>query len=178
METIPPGEILSSKKIVLPQLPRLRRLPRIDVLRNANKTTLKNQPWTLGLVEALGLVDIITKQKLDTKNRAALTLLDSNFEIGLKEFIVNRTDLYPANIYNDAKIAAIFKSRHQVINEVKPHVAFPAHLLGKVNYYYNLRNKLIHERATVGITDAQVDDYRKTIEKVLKILFKLRFPAQ
>lgn len=178
METIPPDEILSAKKIVLPKLPRTRQLPRIEVLKDVNKTILKNQPWTLGLVEALGLVDLITKQKLDTKNRAALILLDSNFEIGLKEFIVNRTDLFPPHVYNDAKIAGIFKARHQVINEVKAHVAFPATLLSKVNHFYNLRNKLIHERATVGITNAQVDDCRKTVEQVLKMLFKLKFPAQ
>lgn len=176
MESISPGDILSNRKIVLPKLPRVRKLPRIEVLKEANKTVLQNQPWTLGLVEALGLVDIITRQSLDTRNRAALILLDSNFEIGLKEFIVNRTDLFPPQVYNDAKIATLFKARHQVINEVKAHVTLAPTLLSKVNHYYNLRNKLIHERATVGITDAQVDDYRKTIEQVLKLLFKLKFP--
>jgi hypothetical protein len=49
-------------------------------------------------------------------------------------------------------------------------------LLGKVQHYYGLRNKLIHERATVGITDAMVTDYRRTVELVLRKLFKLKFP--
>ena len=130
------------------------------------------------MVEAMGVVDLIIRQKLDTKNRVALILLDSNFEIALKEFIVNRTDLFPPHTYNDAKIVNLFKSRHAVINEVKAKVAFPPALLGKVQHYYNLRNKLVHERATVGITDAQVADYRKTIERVLGLLFKLRFAKE
>lgn len=83
-------------------------------------------------------------------------LLDSNFEIALKEFIVNRMDLFPPHIYNDAKIVALFKARHLVINEVKAHVNLSKTLLGKVWHYYNLRNKLVHERATVGITDSLV----------------------
>lgn len=177
MQTIPPAEILTSKRIVLPKLPRVRQLPYMDRLKDANKTVLGNMPWTVGLVEAMGLVDIIFKQNLDTRNRAALILLDSNFEIGLKEFIVNRTDLFPRHVYNDAKIAALFKARHQVIAEVNKHANFSATLLSKVNHYYGLRNKLIHERASVGITDAQVRDYRATIEQVLKKLFKLKFPS-
>ena len=59
---------------------------------------------------------------------------------------------------------------------MKAHVNLSQTLLQKVSYYYNLRNKLIHERATVGITDEQVTDYRRTVELVLKKLFKLQFP--
>jgi hypothetical protein len=64
-------------------------------LKERNKKILDNQPWTLGIIEAMGMLEIVIKQKFDTKNRVALILLDSNFEIALKEFIVNRTDLYP-----------------------------------------------------------------------------------
>jgi hypothetical protein len=173
---IPKEEVQSARKIVLPKLPRVRKLARADELKEANLRVLKAKPWTLGLVEALGMVDVLLKQSLDTKNRAALILLDSNFEIALKEFIVNRTDLFRPDVYNDSKIANIFKARHQVINEVKAHVDLPPPLLAKVNHYYNLRNKLVHERATVGITDTQIQDYRSTVEKVLSKLFGLKFP--
>lgn len=176
MEPIDPEEIASNRKIALPVLPRVRRPARIEVLKAANKSVVKRKPWTLGLVEAMGLVEIIIRQDLQTKNRAALILLDSNFEIALKEFIVNRTDLFKPHIYNDAYIAGLFKSRHKVIQEVTAHVTLSATLLGKVNHFYNLRNKLIHERASVGITDQQVEDYKGVIEKVLKKLFQLRFP--
>jgi hypothetical protein len=173
---IPGEEMLASRKIVLPPLPRVRKLARIDELKTTNSKVLKDKPWTLGLVEALGLVDVVMKQSLDTRNRAAMILLDSNFEIALKEFIVNRTDLFPPHVYNDSKISTIFKARHQVINEVKAHVTIDPVLLGKVSHYYNLRNKLVHERATVGITDNQIQDYRTTVEKILTKLFGLKFP--
>lgn len=175
IETIATEEILAGKKIVLPKLPRVRKLPKIDELKIKNKKILDEKPWTLGLVESMGLIEIITKQNLQTGNRAALILLDSNFEIGLKEFIVNRTDLFPPQNYNDTKIASIFKARHLVINEVKQHINFTQTTLDKVNHYYGLRNKLIHERATVGITDNQIADYQKTIEKILNLLFKIKF---
>ncbi|WNV10437.1 ATP-binding protein [Tardiphaga sp. 709] len=177
VQTIEPSEISIGRKITLPKLPRTRKPARIDALRSKNKAVLRQKPWTLGLIEAMGLVDLISKQKLDTKNRVALILLDSNFEIALKEFIVNRTDIFPPHVYNDAKIVQLFKARHSVINDVKQHVNLTPALLAKVQHYYNLRNKLVHERATVGITDAQVLDYRKTVEKVLRLLFNLKFPS-
>jgi len=132
-------------------------------------------PWTVGLVEAMAAVDMITRQRLDTRNRIALILLDSNYEIALKEFIVSRTDLFPPHTYTDAKIAQLFARRTDVINEVTRHVTIPAPLLAQARHYYNIRNKLIHERATVGITDADVESYRTTVQKVLRILFKLKF---
>jgi anti-sigma regulatory factor (Ser/Thr protein kinase) len=173
---IDPAEIETGKKITLPEIPRTRSPPRLVELKARNRTILQDQPWTLGLVEVMGLLEVIAKQKLDTKNRIALILLDSNFEIALKEFIVNRHDLFPPQVYTDAKIVALFKARHQVINEVRAHVKLSATLLTKVAHYYNLRNKLVHERATVGITDHQITDYRRTVELVLKKLFKLKFP--
>jgi hypothetical protein len=176
METISADEMLSDKKIILPTLPRVRKLPRSDEIRELNEATVQKKPWTRGLLDTLGLVEIIFKQKFETRNRAALILLDSNFEIALKEFIVNSPKNFPPQSYNDAKIAAIFKARHLVIKEVQPYAQFDQDLLDKVNYYYDLRNKLIHERATVGITNTQVEDYRDTIELVLERLFKLKFP--
>jgi hypothetical protein len=123
------------------------------------------------LVEAMGLVDIVLKQKAVTKTRTALILLDSNLEIALKEFIVHRTDLFPPHVYNDAKILQIFARRHLVINEVKAHVNFPATILGKINHYYGIRNKLIHERATVGSLPYGL---QKRIELVRALMAKPR----
>jgi len=166
-------QAIGKSRAVLPKLPEGRR-KHTDSLKDRNKTVISNAPWTLGLVEAMGLVDIIERQKLDTKNRAALILLDSNFEIAMKEFIVNRQDLYPAHIYNDAKILDIFKSRHKVINEVTPHVPQLSALLPKINHMYTLRNKLVHERATVGITDGQIVEFKKVVGQALKLLFGIK----
>jgi hypothetical protein len=166
-------QAIGKSRAIFPTLPEGRR-NQADTLKDRNKSVISKNPWTLGLIESMSLVEIIGRQKLDTKNRAALILLDSNFEIAMKEFIVNRTDLYPAHTYNDTKILNIFKSRHQVINEVTPHVPQLTALLPKINHMYNLRNKLVHERATVGITDGQIVEFRKIVGQALKLLFDIK----
>jgi hypothetical protein len=174
IQEVKPVDVTSKNPLILPPLPRVNK-SRVEQLTHRNRTQIQNQPWTLGLVEAMGAVEVIVRQRLETKNRIALILLDSNFEIALKEFIVHRNDLYPSREYNDAKIRELFSKRHLVINAVTSKVTIPKPLLDKVQHYYGLRNKLIHERATVGITDADIHNYRATIEKILTLLFQLKF---
>lgn len=115
-------------------------------------------------------------QRFDTRNRIALILLDSNFEIALKEFIVHRTDLFPTKTYTDAHIATLFAKRWEVVKAVRAAVpALPQADIDKANHFYLMRNKLIHERASTTVTDNDVESYRRTIQAVLKILFKLNF---
>lgn len=176
VKKVDPSEILSNKKKVLPKPPSSRNPSHIEDLRELNAKVMKDKPWTVGLVEAMGLVDLISRQKYITRNRAALILLDSNFEIALKEFIVSDKEKFPPHKYTDNYIANLFKQRSAVINEIQPHAKFPQKLLDKVNYYYVLRNNLIHQRATTQIVNEQVDDYRETIERVLRTLFGIKFP--
>ncbi len=172
-------DIKTGKKMVMPKLPRGQKLVYIQKLLEANKSNMKKAPYTTGLIEAMGLVEVVRKQKILTKNRAALILLDSNFEIALKEYIVSETTLFPPFEYTDKKITSLFKQRTSVINEVKRHVPqLTTELLKKVNHYYGLRNKLIHERTTIPISDQQIDDYEETIQKVLRLLFKIKFPKK
>jgi hypothetical protein len=70
MEVVDPGEI-DKGRIILPPLPKVNK-PKIEKLKAANKSVIKKQPWTLGLVEAYGAVDVIERQKFETKNRIAL----------------------------------------------------------------------------------------------------------
>lgn len=99
-------------------------------------------------------------------------MLDSNFEIALKEFVVHRTDLFPARTTD---ISQLFGRRSKVIAAVQPHVTVDAKLWAKAEHYYGLRNKLIHERATVEITDTDIANYRDTVEQILAALFDLDF---
>ena len=57
----------------------------VEHLKTVNEKILSNQPWTVGLVEAIAAIDVIGRQRFDTKNRIALLLLDSNLEISLKQ---------------------------------------------------------------------------------------------
>ncbi len=178
IQTVDPTDALSNKKKILPKLPSTRNPSHIEMLKERNARLLSDKPWTLGLIEAMGLADLIGRQKYETKNRIVLVLLDSNFEIALKEFIVHRKDLFPSHTYTNVKLAALFAQRTNVIKEVQAHVKFSKKLLDKVNHYYDLRNGLIHQRASVLVTDEQVEDYRKVIEQVLKKLFDVRFPVE
>jgi len=174
VQQIPAADITSGKKLVLPPLPRVQK-PYFEQLRANNKKQIEAKPWTLGLVEAVAAVDIIGRQRLTTANRIAMILLDSNFEIALKEFIVHRIDLFDPISYTDAKIAEIFKSRHKVIQTVTDKIPLRADLLERARHYYNVRNKLIHERATVGIASEDVENYRNVIQLMLTDLFGLEF---
>jgi hypothetical protein len=176
-ETIDSAIALSSKKKVFPKPPRSHSPSHIQALKERNKTLLNDEPWTLGLIEAMGVVELIGRQKYETRNRVALILLDSNFEIALKEFIVHRKDIFPSHKYNNTYLATLFGNRTNVIKEVQAHINFPTKLLSKVSHYYEIRNNLVHQRATVLITDEQVEDYKKTIERVLNKLFGVKFPV-
>jgi hypothetical protein len=165
---IDPAAAAQGKKLILPPLPKANK-PQVEHLKTKNKTQIKDQPWTLGLVEAIAAVELVSRQKqFSTRNRIALVLLDSNFEIALKEFIAHRDDLFP-----NANLKTLFEKRHYVIDAVTKKVTIPSILLHKAKHYYGLRNKLIHERASVDVTPEDIENYRETVQEVLKILFNL-----
>jgi hypothetical protein len=132
-------------------------------------------PWTLGLVESLAMVQVVERQRFQTKNRISLILLDSTFEIALKEFIVHRNDLFPPTQYDDAEIARLFARRHLVTNTILQKRPALKPLIDTANHYYLMRNKLVHERATVDVTDSDIKNYRMTVERLLHELFDLNF---
>jgi hypothetical protein len=153
----------------LPPLPRVRK-KHSERLKEDNEAIIRDQPWTLGLVEAVAAVEIISRQRLETKNRLALIVLDSNFEIALKEFVSHRKDLWPS-----PDLKTIFKTREAGVGAVCAKISIPQKLLDKASHYYQMRNKLIHERATVDITDTDVENYKDAVERILSILFGLTF---
>lgn len=178
MELIDTAAVLSTRKKILPKLPRSRSPSYIQVLKENNRKRIKDQPWILGLVETMGLLDLLKRQRAyTTRNRIALILLDSNFEIALKEFIVHRPDLFPPHKYTDKDLAELFKRRTNVIKAIQPHAKFPKKLLQKIQHYYGIRNVLVHERASVSISDEQVQDYREIVERVIAKLFGVVFSA-
>jgi DNA-binding MltR family transcriptional regulator len=71
------------------------------------------------------------------------------------------------------------KNRSAVHNEIKkyPKAAMKNSTWKKIEHYYQIRCKLVHEKATVGISDAQIEDFREVVESVLKKLYKLKFVA-
>ena len=168
---VPIPDFPTAKRSYLPTLPVAR--PRYgDLLKQANKSIVKNKPWTKGLYESVSAVDLIYKQRLDERNRICLILLDSTLEIAFKEYLVNDSGKY----YSNQKLLDLFSKRHEVHSEVKKTIILSEDLWKKIKYYYDLRCKLIHERTTISISDEQIEDFRKeVVEKVLKNLFGLKF---
>jgi len=169
-----PAENITGKHLVLPALPRVNK-PRAEKYKAINKTQLENMPWTLGLIESLAMVDVAERQRFETKNRISLILLDSTFEIALKEFIVNRQDLFPSNVYTDAEIQRLFSRRNLVTDLIVQKRPALKPLIDSANYFYIRRNKLIHERATVDVPNSDIRNYRQTVERLLNSLFDLNF---
>ncbi|MCK5342233.1 MAG: ATP-binding protein, partial [Candidatus Heimdallarchaeota archaeon] len=162
--------ISDTRKSYLPPLPK-SKLRYADKVKKVNNTIRKEKPWTTGLYESIIAVDLIFNKKLEQKNRVCLILLDSTLEIAFKEYLVSESEVF----YNDTKLLNLFKNRNDVHKAVQSHVSFDEKLWKKITYYYNLRNKLVHERATVGIDDSQIEDYRSVVENVLERLFNLNF---
>lgn len=173
--TVDPEELVSDGKIDLPSLPRVNKA-KVEKLKAANKRVIQDQPWTLGLIEAMAAIEMIVRQKYDTANRIALIILDSNFEIALKEFIVHSPGLFPPKTYNDAYIKSLFSNRTSVIDEIQKKKSLPTQALIRAKHYYMSRNKLIHERATVDVTDTDILNYKKAVQEILQVLFGVRFP--
>lgn len=158
------------KKSFLPPLPKSR--PRYgEIITQKNKRIAKRKPWTKGLYEGVIAADLISKQRLEQRNRIALIVLDSTLEIAFKEYLVNES----GTTYNDAKLLSIFSNRTSVQNEIKKYVKIKADTWKKIEHYYRLRNKLVHERVTVGVDDGQIQDFREVVETVLKKLYRLTF---
>ena len=159
-----------ARKSYLPPLPKSK--PRYgDLVKQANRKTVKEKPWVTGLYESIVAVDMIFNQKLEQKNRICLILLDSLLEIAFKEFLVNDS----GQTYNDVALLKLFGNRSDVQDEVKKYIVFDGGIWKKIDYYYRLRCKLVHERVTVQISDSEIEDYRDVVEKILKQLFQLRF---
>ena len=164
---IPVEQVTSSRKIVLPELPRVQK-PYAERVRAKNREQTTHLPWTIGLVESITAVDIILKQKLETKNRIALILLDSAFEIALKEYVVHHSDQFP-----NVNLKQLFDRRDQVVSAVFNVVTIDQRILGRLSHYKDLRNKLIHERATVDVTSEDISNLRGAVVAVLRLLFDL-----
>ena len=136
-----------------------------------NAPILAKKPWSEGLQDSIIAADMISKTTLSQKNRIALILIDSTLEIAYKEYLVNEKGI---------GIAAFSKlsNRADIQKEVLKHISVSAVTLKQIEYYYKLRNDLIHQRATPNINDDQVQKYRSVVEHLLKKMFGLKFDSE
>jgi Molecular chaperone, HSP90 family len=164
-KALKPG--LTGKEIVSLPVPRGRQKNYPERIVDQNEGIFRKKPWVRGLVEAVGIAEIIFRRRVSTKNRVALIVIDSTLEISLKEYLVHQSKKY----YSDAQIADLFKSRDKVLKEIDSLTRIPRRDLDLARHYANLRNKLIHERATVNIPDDDIVTYKKVADGIIIRLF-------
>ncbi len=136
----------------LPPLPKSR--PRLgDILAQKNRNVAQAKPWTKGLYEGVIAADLISKQRLEQRNRLSLIVLDSTLEIAFKEYLVNDSGAS----YTDSRLLSLFGNRGDVHKEIEKYIhSIGSDIWKKINYYYRLRCKLIHERTSVAVDDHEL----------------------
>ena len=150
-------------------LPRVRK-SYTEKVEDKNKTLAKKKPFVVGHYESIVAVDSLFHSHLKQKNRLCLILLDSDIEIALKDYLV-----YVKKIGID-KFESIKKKRNLVISEVKSHApGITDEEWDLVEYYYKMRNNLIHQMNTADVRNEDVENYRGVTESILSKLFKLEF---
>ncbi|MBU1777326.1 MAG: hypothetical protein KJ899_11880, partial [Gammaproteobacteria bacterium] len=145
-----------------PPASKLRRHQKIVA---ANKSVITEKPWAAGLLDSVLAADTVSKLALVQKNRIALIILDSTVEIAYKEYLVNESGI------GARRFKEIADNRADVQQEITKHEKIDAGDIKKINHFYKLRCDLIHQRATPNVLDAQIEDYRNIVEKLLKVLF-------
>lgn len=168
---VPVPDFEKVRKSFLPPLPQ-RKVSYIDQLKDVNESVLADKPWVRGVIDTEAIVEVVQKQKVDSKNRVLLILLDSTLEIAFKDYLVNETSRH----FSDNELVALFQKRHLVNDEIKKNVSLPHNTWSKLNYYYNLRCKLVHERVSATIPDSAIEEFRKEVHGVIEKLFGVRWP--
>ena len=160
------GDLIKpSRKVVMPKIPRSNKTT-ADHLRASNESVIATKPYVVGLIEAIAAVDLIMKSRLETSSRIALIILDSTYEIALKEYMVHNP-----SAFRGIDIDVLLKNRTDVELHVWNYTEFDETIREIAQHYYLLRNKLIHERTTAGVTAGDIDRYRDAIKRLLTKLF-------
>jgi len=160
----------SIKRSQLPSPPRARSDYKEDVV-SLNKALGSVKPWIKGLYETMIADEVISRHKILTqRNRISLILLDSTIEIGCKEYLAN--ELQPK--WSDGEILKL--SRRKVHDEVKKHVFVGSGIWDTLDYYYKIRNELIHKRVNLYVHDDDIEKFRINVRAFLNEAFGIRFP--
>ncbi len=160
----------NAKTSFLPPLPK-SKISYDEKLSKLNQDLFEKKPWVKGSYESFSASNLVVRQNWEQKNRIALILLDSTLEIAFKEYLVNESGKW----YSNEDLLALFKSREKVHAEIKKYINISTDDWKKIKYYYDLRCKFIHERAIVGISDKQIENFSKLVEEILIKLFPIKF---
>jgi len=145
----------------IPQLPPGKK-SQAEVLLNQNKLQIKKFPWTRALIENIYVVDLIlTKFKLENKNRFALLLLDTCLEVAFRDYLFRVLGL------KFTKEQQRQLSRENLQATVKSKANLSDDIWKSINFFYDLRCSLYHETASPEVTDSDIENFRELVATVL-----------
>lgn len=150
-------------------LPRTRNNYHELVEKN-NRKLEKNKPYVKGIHETVSMIPRMKKFPIRSKSRLILIVLDSTLEIAFKEYLIYESEDH----YNDEKLNTIMKSRHKVHTEIKKIFGNKIDWT-RLQYFYNIRNQLVHQRATVAIDESEIEEFENIAKETLHILFGSEF---
>jgi hypothetical protein len=177
MESREPQEGPTGFRTVLPELPRARGPSYMDQLQSRNDRALTRRPWIRGVLDSLGIIDLVARSRLQTRNRSLLVLLDSNFELALKDYIVSKIDSFSPTEFSDDRLAQLIDDRRQLLSVVASNAKIlTSDKISLCMHYYGLRRSLVTSRITPAISDSEVSGYRELSEGIIKALLIVHIP--
>lgn len=127
---------------------------------------MKDAPWLLGIIEALKCVALIRSSTLSTRNRLSLIMLDSTFEISLRQYLQNikKITLDPKE----------HRPRFKLFEIAKKNINVPAEVWDHLDYYWNTRNPQYHQDANISVPDTVYNEYAELICFMLDKMFNMK----
>lgn len=172
-----PQEGPAGFRTVLPELPRARGPSYIDQLQSRNRRAMTTRPWMKGIVDSLGIIDLVSRSRLETRNRSLLVLMDSNFELALKEYIVSKSEDFPPQRFSDNRLEMLMQDRTKLLTLVASKAKFlTSDKVSLCLHYHNIRRSLVTSRITPSISHVDVEEYRALSEGIIKALLTVHIP--
>ena len=127
---------------------------------------MKDAPWLLGIIEALKCVALIRSSTLSTRNRLSLIMLDSTFEISLRQYLQNikKITLDPKE----------HRPRFRLFDIAKKNINVPPEVWDHLDYYWNTRNPQYHQDANISVPDTVYNEFAELIAFMLDKMFNIK----
>jgi hypothetical protein len=158
-------EVEAGQKLVLPPLPRVRRTAG-ESLVALNQRVIEGRHWIRVPLETISAVEVVLKQRLESRPKIALVLLDSVYEWAFKAYIAHNQSLF-----GNYDVYQLLKDQDEAVSAVQKLNELPVADINICRKYYNLRNSNFMRSETATVTDADASEYRDAVKRILTRLF-------
>ena len=146
-------------------------------MRAANAAIAEKKTWVVGLYEGIILADEVFNSNFTNKNRFTTIIIDSTLEIAFKEYLVHVIAKKAIPPIGNIPLTNLLQNRTQIEGKVKAYLGARISTgdWNLLDHYYKMRCDLIHLKSTFEPKDADVIKHKSIVEKVLGVLFRLKF---